>query len=85
MNFAVFVTARILAFIPALWFAGWLLRQWKRCPDALIPFVLSAAGTAVGLIIEGPSLNSGIQGLLAAATAVYGHQLIKQGRRIIGG
>lgn len=85
MNFAVFVTGRMISVIPALWFTGWLLKRIKRIPDALIPFILSALGVIAGLIIDGPSANSAVQGLLAAAAAVMGHQAVKQGSQIIKG
>ena len=83
MDFAVFVTSRMLAVVPALWFVGWLLKQLKRVPNALIPFVLAALGAVAGVLIDGPSANSVVQGILAAAAAVFGHQAVKQGTTIV--
>lgn len=78
LDFAVFITSRMLAVVPALWFAGWLLKQ-SKLPNALIPFVLAALGAIAGVLVDGPSANSVIQGVLAAAAAVFGHQAVKQG------
>lgn len=85
MDFAVYVTGRMLSVIPALWFVGWLLKQLRRVPDALIPFILAVLGVVAALIIDGPSANSVVQGLLAAAAAVMGHQAVKQGAEIVSG
>lgn len=82
MDFAVFITSRMLAAVPALWFVGWLLKQ-SGVTHALIPFILAALGAAAGAIIDGPSLNSVAQGLIAAAAAVFGHQAVKQGAKIV--
>lgn len=82
LDFAVFVTSRMLAVVPALWFAGWLLKQ-SKLPNALIPFVLAALGAVAGVLIDGPSANSVVQGILAAAAAVFGHQAVKQGTAIV--
>lgn len=83
MDFAVFITSHMLAVVPALWFVGWLLKQLKRVPNALIPFVLAALGAVAGVLIDGPSANSVVQGVLAAAAAVFGHQLARQGAALI--
>lgn len=84
MDFAVYVTGRMLSVIPALWFVGWLLKRLRRVPDGLIPFILAVLGVVAALIIDGPSANSVVQGLLAAAAAVMGHQAVKQGAEIVG-
>ena len=83
MNFAVFVTGRMISAIPALWFVGWLLKRMKRVSNSLIPFILAALGVIAGLLVDGLSINSAIQGLLAAA--VMGHQAVKQGSEIVKG
>lgn len=85
MDFAVYVTGRMLSVIPALWFVGWLLKRLRRVPDGLIPFILAVLGVVAALIIDGPSANSVVQGLLAAAAAVMGHQAVKQGAEIVSG
>lgn len=85
MNFAVFVTGHMISAIPALWFVGWMLKQWRRVPDELIPFILTVVGVVAGLALDGLSANSAVQGLLAAAAAVLGHQTVKQGSRIVAG
>ena len=85
MNFAVFVTGRMISAIPALWFVGWLLKRMKRVSNSLIQFILAALGVIAGLLVDGLSINSAIQGLLAAAAAVMGHQAVKQGSEIVKG
>ena len=59
-----------------------LLKQ-SKLPNALIPFVLAALGAVAGVLIDGPSANSVVQGILAAAAAVFGHQAVKQGTTIV--
>ena len=62
MNFAVFVTGRMISAIPALWFVGWLLKRMKRVSNSLIPFILAALGVIAGLLVDGLSINSAKQG-----------------------
>lgn len=83
--FAVYITSRMLSAVPALWFAGWLMKHRLRVPGRLIPYALAVLGVVLGLMLDGPSANSAAEGLVASALAVAGHQALRQAARIITG
>ena len=93
MNFAVFVTGRMISAIPALWFVGWLLKRMKRVSNSLIPFILAALGVIAGLLVDGLPLGylapANLRILMDStgdrAAAVMGHQAVKQGSEIVKG
>jgi len=76
--------------VPVLCFAGYTIKKTKVIPERFIPIALSAIGIifAVTWALSQPMDNifpavftAITQGVLSAASAVYVHQLIKQGGR----
>lgn len=86
------------AFIPiviALWCIGKGIKESKAIKDAYIPALLAAAGVVlVGLWLCAQGLpvgigqvlvliiNATIQGILCAAVAVWGNQIVKQAQKL---
>ena len=50
----------------------------SKVPNWLIPWIIGVLGVALGFGIGGFNVVAAIQGILAAAAAVYGNQLWKQ-------
>lgn len=72
------IDPRLLAVVAACWVIGYVLKQTPAIPDWSIVYivVLLAVVFTVGLL--GWSVESLIQGVLAGAFAVFGHQAVKQ-------
>ena len=90
MNYQEFIKPELLILIPVLYFIGIAIKK-SAIRDALIPFILGAVGIVVsGIYLLASNEISGLQavataiftaltqGILCAAAAVYGNQLIKQ-------
>lgn len=75
------IDPRLLIVVAACWVIGFVLKQTPRVPDWSIVYivVLIAVGLSVGLI--GWSVEAVIQGILAGAFAVFGHQVVKQAQK----
>lgn len=61
-----------------LWFIGYGLKQTPKVPNWSILWVIVVLGIVTGFAILGPNANGFIQGVLAAALAILGHQVVKQ-------
>lgn len=75
------IDPRLLIVVAACWVLGFVLKQTPRVPDWSIVYivVLIAMALSVGLI--GWSVEAVIQGVLAGAFAVFGHQAVKQAKK----
>jgi cytochrome bd-type quinol oxidase subunit 2 len=62
----------------ALWFIGTGLKQTPKIPNWAILWILSTLGVLGGLLVVGMGADGFIQGILAAALSIYGHQAVKQ-------
>lgn len=67
--------------VAACWVLGYVLKQTPKVPDWSIVYsvVVLAVVFAVGLL--GWSVETVIQGILAGAFAVFGHQAVKQAKK----
>ena len=90
MNYQDFIKPELLILIPVLYFIGVAIKK-SAIRDALIPLILGAVGIFVsGVYLLATTEISGTQavatavftaltqGILCAAAAVYGNQIIKQ-------
>ncbi len=90
MNYQEFIKPELLILIPVLYFIGIAIKK-SAIRDALIPVVLGAVGIFVsGVYLLATTEIIGLQGvataiftaltqgILCAAAAVYGNQIIKQ-------
>ena len=78
-----FLIDQALVLVPILWIIGAIVKATPKIPDWSIPYVLLVCGVlgAVGML--GFSAASVFQGILAAGTAVYGNQILKQTKEAI--
>lgn len=73
-----YIDPAMLGVVLVLWFIGYGLKQTPNVPNWTILWVIVIIGIVAGLAIIGLDANGVIQGVLAAALAVLGHQLVKQ-------
>ncbi|MFD3258218.1 phage holin family protein [Paenibacillus lentus] len=75
------INPRLLVVVAACWVLGYAFKQTPRVPDWSIVYtvVVLAVVFAVGLL--GWSVETVIQGILAGAFAVFGHQAVKQAKK----
>lgn len=74
------IDPKLLIVVAACWVFGYVLKQTPRVPNWSIVYMVTAAalGLTVWLIGWGP--EAVIQGVLAGAFAVFGHQIVKQAK-----
>ena len=80
-DFLSFLQENFLIVAVALYAVGLFLKKIPESflPDWLIPFLLWGAGILIGWGVLGVfTVNTFIQGTLAAAVAVFGDNLVKQ-------
>lgn len=73
-----YIVQDFLILVPVLYVLGLFLKGTPKVPNWLIPWIIGVLGVALGFGIGGFNVNAAIQGILAAAAAVYGNQLWKQ-------
>ncbi|QCT03799.1 hypothetical protein E6C60_3088 [Paenibacillus algicola] len=72
------VDPRLLIVVAACWVIGFILKQTPKVPDWSIIYVVLAVAILFTVGVIGWSMESIIQGILAGAFAVFGHQVVKQ-------
>ena len=86
MDFTNYVLPELLALVPALYGLGALLKKAEKIKDNYIPVILLAASLVLCcLYVLGTQgvtalsiFTALVQGIICAALAVFGNQLIKQ-------
>ena len=91
MDWQSYVKPEFLMLIPVLVFAGSMIKRLTKLNSKWIPLILSGGGILLVLLYQGAMgafgagsnpfaviLTAVIQGILAAASAVYSHQIYKQ-------
>jgi 1,4-dihydroxy-2-naphthoate octaprenyltransferase len=86
-----YINSELLILAAVLMALGRMLKQAALIKDKMIPLLLGLAGIVLALLWSvaerlpttaeewlGTLFSGTVQGILCAATAVYGHQLIKQ-------
>lgn len=61
-----------------LWFIGYGLKQTPKVPNWSILWIIVVLGIVAGVAVLGFNANGFVQGVLAAALAIFGHQVVKQ-------
>lgn len=72
------IDTRLLIVIAACWVFGYMLKQTPKVADWLIIWLVTCLAIVLACFILGFGPVSVIQGILCAAVAVYGNQLLKQ-------
>ena len=78
MDILNFIPKSLYILVIALWVLGYMIKQAKFIKDALIPFILTAISIIFVLILQGVSAMSVLQGIICAAFAVYGKNIVSQ-------
>lgn len=73
-----YIDPAMLGAVLVLWFIGYGLKQTPKVPNWSILWIIVILGVVAGLAIIGLNPNGLIQGILSAALAVLGHQIVKQ-------
>ena len=78
-----YVPTELGILVAALWVIGYFVKNTNKVPDAYIPFILIVLGIIGAISLNGLSTLSILQGIICAAVAVLGKNLVKQGSEII--
>lgn len=94
MDYTNYIKPELLVLIPVLIFIGYCLKTSAAVKDKLIPVLLAAAGVVLAAVyvlattnITAPQdgaqavFTAIVQGLLCAAGAVFGDQIVKQHKK----
>ena len=72
------IDARLLIVVAVCWVIGYVLKKTPKVADWTIVYVVTVSAVLLSCGLLGWTVEVLIQGILAGAFAVYGHQLIKQ-------
>ncbi|PAK51414.1 phage holin family protein [Paenibacillus sp. 7541] len=72
------IDPRLFMVVAACWVIGYVLKQTPRVPNWSIVYVVIIVSILLTVELIGWSVESIIQGILAGAFAVFGHQAVKQ-------
>lgn len=72
------IDPRLLIVVAACWIIGNILKRTPRVPDWSIVYVVVVFAVLLSAWLLGWGAESLIQGILAGAFSVFGHQIVKQ-------
>ncbi|MCE3202463.1 phage holin family protein [Paenibacillus sonchi] len=72
------IDPRLLIVVAACWVIGFILKQTPRVPNWSIVYVVLIIAVLFTFGLLGWSVEALIQGILAGAFSVFGHQVVKQ-------
>ena len=78
MEILQYITQNALILIPVLIIIGQIIKGIEKIPDKWIPLILLPLGIVGAMALGGWTVDSAVQGILVAGTAVYGNQIVKQ-------
>ena len=76
-----YIVDSALVLIPVLYIIGTFLKGLEIINDKYIPLILMAFSITFSIAILGLNVDSVIQGILIAGTAVLSNQLVKQSKK----
>lgn len=79
------IDPRLLIVVAACWVIGWVLKRTPKVPDWSIVYIVLIVAVWLTIGLLGWSVEALIQGILAGAFAVFGHQAVKQTGEAVGG
>lgn len=77
MDLTTYITQQALVLIPVLYIIGYIIKK-SQINDKYIPILLMVIGVTFAMAALGASVESAIQGILVAGTAVLGNQVYRQ-------
>ncbi|GIO57932.1 phage holin family protein [Paenibacillus cineris] len=75
------IDPKLLIVVAACWIIGYVLKQTPKVPDWSIVYAVVVVAVLLTVWMLGWSAESLIQGVLAGAFAVFGHQAVKQTKK----
>ncbi len=72
------IDARLIIVVAACWVVGFILKKTPKVPDWTIVYIVTVFAVVLSAALLGFGADSVLQGILAGAFAVYGHQIVKQ-------
>jgi hypothetical protein len=78
-----YIPAELGILVVALWVIGYFVKNVNVIKDAYIPFILIALGIIGSIALQGVSTLAVLQGIICAAVAVLGKNVIKQGAELL--
>lgn len=76
-----YINAELIVVVIACWIIGYVLKRTPLIPDWCIIYLVTIIAIVFACTLLGFTVQSVIQGILCGAVAVYGNQLIKQGKK----
>lgn len=74
------IDPRLIIVLAACWVAGYILKQTPSIPDWIIVYIVLVVAILFTIWLIGFGAEAVIQGILVAAFAVFGHQIVKQSK-----
>ena len=75
------IDARLLIVLVACWVIGNMLKKTPKVKDWTIVYIVTVVAVVFTVGLIGLTVEAVIQGILASAFAVYGHQIVKQANK----
>lgn len=72
------IDPRLFMVVATCWVIGYVLKQTPKIPNWSIPYAVIIVSILFTAELIGWSVESIIQGILAGAFSVFGHQTVKQ-------
>lgn len=79
------IDPRLFIVVAACWVIGFMLKKTPKVADWSIVYIVLIISVWLTIGLLGWSVEALIQGILAGAFAVFGHQAVKQTTKAIGG
>lgn len=79
------IDPRLLIVVAACWVIGFMLKKTPKVADWSIVYIVLIVAVWLTIGLLGWSVEALIQGILAGAFAVFGHQAVKQTTEAVGG
>lgn len=74
------IDPKLLVVVVACWVLGFVLKKTPRVADWIIVYIVTAFAIVFAILLIGSSPTAVLQGIMCGAFAVYGHQMLKQGK-----
>lgn len=74
------IDPKLLIVVAACWVLGFILKQTPNVRNWSIVYIVTAVAMLLTVWLIGWGAEAVIQGVLAGAFAVFGHQLVKQAK-----
>ncbi|MFX3635468.1 MAG: phage holin family protein [Candidatus Pristimantibacillus sp.] len=72
------IDPKLIIVVAVCWVVGYVLKETPRVPNWLIVYIVTLVAVALTIWLIGFGPDAIIQGVLAGAFAVFGHQIVKQ-------